>query len=54
MLNEFYRVAFREKIYRTLEKLQADLDEWMEEYTTSNPPIKATGVMQDPHADVHG
>ncbi len=26
MLNEFYRVAFRKKIYRTLEELQADLD----------------------------
>lgn len=32
MLNEFYRVTFRKKIYRTLEELQADLDAWMEEY----------------------
>jgi transposase InsO family protein len=32
MLNEFYRVTFRKKIYRTLEELQADLDGWMEEY----------------------
>ncbi|TKS60326.1 MAG: IS481 family transposase [Nitrospira sp.] len=32
MLNEFYRVAFRKKIYRTLEKLQADLDTWLQEY----------------------
>jgi len=29
MLNEFYRVAFRKKIYRTLEELQTDLDGWM-------------------------
>ena len=35
MLNEFYHVMFRKKIYRTLEKLQADLDRWMEEYTTA-------------------
>jgi transposase InsO family protein len=32
MLNEFYRVAFRKKIYRTLEELQADLDAWIQEY----------------------
>jgi transposase InsO family protein len=32
MLNEFYRVAFRQKIYRTLEALQANLDSWLEEY----------------------
>lgn len=32
MLNEFYRVTFRKKIYRTLEELQIDLDGWMEDY----------------------
>ena len=32
MLNEFYRVTFRQRIYRTLEELQTDLDVWMEEY----------------------
>ena len=32
LLNEFYRVAFRKKIYPTLEALQADLDSWMQEY----------------------
>ena len=32
MLNEFYRVAFRKKIYRTLDELQADLDVWVQEY----------------------
>ena len=26
MLNEFYRVVFRKKIYQTLEALQTDLD----------------------------
>ena len=26
VLNEFYRVAFRKKIYRTISELQADLD----------------------------
>jgi hypothetical protein len=32
MLDEFYRVAFRKKVYRAIEELQADLDEWMSYY----------------------
>lgn len=32
VLNEFYRVAFRKKIYRGLEELQADLDQWVRHY----------------------
>jgi transposase InsO family protein len=32
MLNEFYRVAFRKKIYRMLDDLQTDLDVWLQEY----------------------
>ena len=31
-LNEFYRVAFRKKVYRSLDELQADLDAWLREY----------------------
>ena len=27
--NEFYRVAFRKRIYATLDELQADLDQWL-------------------------
>jgi transposase InsO family protein len=37
MLSEFYRVAFRTKIYRALEELQADLDAWMQEYNERRP-----------------
>lgn len=29
---EFYAVAFRKKLYTSLESLQADLDQWMKEY----------------------
>ena len=29
---EFYQVAFRKKVYRTLEMLQQDLDSWMHFY----------------------
>src|SRR5689334_11584132 len=29
VLNEFYRVTFRKKLYKTIEELQADLDQWL-------------------------
>jgi transposase InsO family protein len=32
ILNEFYQVAFRKKIYATLEELQQDLDAWIVAY----------------------
>lgn len=32
ILNEFYQVVFRKKIYQTLEELQIDLDVWLAEY----------------------
>jgi transposase InsO family protein len=32
LLDEFYRVAFRKKIYRSLDELQADLDAWIADY----------------------
>ena len=32
VLQEFYQVAFRKKIYRTLDQLQKDLDEWLYHY----------------------
>lgn len=37
ILNEFYRVTFRKKIYRSLEELQADLDVWMKMYNETRP-----------------
>jgi hypothetical protein len=32
MLDEFYRIAFRKKLYETIEDLQTDLDLWMGEF----------------------
>lgn len=32
ILQEFYQVVFRKKIYRSVEELQVDLDEWMNYY----------------------
>jgi len=37
VLDEFYRVAFRKKIYRTVNELQADLDLWLTEYNERRP-----------------
>jgi len=37
ILNEFYRVAFRKKIYNSLDELQSDLDEWIRGYNEERP-----------------
>jgi Integrase core domain len=37
VLNEFYRVAFRKKVYRSIDELQADLDLWIREYNEQRP-----------------
>jgi transposase InsO family protein len=37
ILNEFYQIAFRKKIYRTLEELQEDLDNWLVTYNEHRP-----------------
>lgn len=34
---EFFRVAFRKKLYRSLDELQADLDQWIAEYNEHRP-----------------
>lgn len=37
VLNEFYRVAFRKKIYKKLDELQTDLDAWLKLYNEERP-----------------
>jgi transposase InsO family protein len=37
VLQEFYQVAFRKKIYKTLEELQTDLDLWIKHYNEERP-----------------
>ena len=32
MLNEFYQVAFRKKLYRSIQELQRDAEEWVRQY----------------------
>lgn len=37
VLNEFYRVTFRKKIYGSIEELQTDLDAWLKLYNRDRP-----------------
>jgi hypothetical protein len=37
LLQEFYQVAFRKRIYHSLDEPQADLDTWLKEYNQSRP-----------------
>jgi transposase InsO family protein len=37
VLQEFYQIAFRKKIYRSLVELQTDLDEWIRYYNEERP-----------------
>ena len=37
VLNEFYQVAFRKKIYTSIEELQTDVDVWIREYNEQRP-----------------
>ena len=37
VLHEFYQVAFRKRIYSSVEQLQADLDSWVSSYNEQSP-----------------
>jgi hypothetical protein len=41
VLNEFYRVAFRKKVYRSIDELQVDSDLWIREYNEQRPRRQA-------------
>jgi len=36
VLDEFYRIAFRKRIYVTIDQLQADLDAWLADYNPAS------------------
>ena len=46
VLDEFYRVAFRKRIYRTIDELQADLDAWLPEYNEHRPHVFRQGRVE--------
>lgn len=35
--DEFYQIAFRKKVYQTLDALQQDVDEWVKFYNEQRP-----------------
>ena len=37
VLDEFYRVAFRKKIYGSIGELQSDLDDWVKNHNEERP-----------------
>jgi transposase InsO family protein len=39
VLDEFYRIAFRQKLYETVPALQKDLDKWLHEYNYERPHL---------------
>ena len=47
VLDEFYRVAFRKKLYRSIAELQADLDEWLRQYNEAPHPPGPMVLRQD-------
>ncbi|MGP8337809.1 MAG: hypothetical protein ACT6FC_06215 [Methanosarcinaceae archaeon] len=36
-MEKFYDIAFQKKIYRSLDELQADLDQWVVYYNKERP-----------------
>ncbi|MBL8676382.1 MAG: transposase family protein [Alphaproteobacteria bacterium] len=39
VLDEFFRLTLRKKMYKTIESLQTDLDTWLEEYNYRRPHL---------------
>ncbi|TCW61871.1 integrase core domain-containing protein [Treponema sp. J25] len=39
VLDEFFRIVFRQKLYESVESLQEDLDQWLHEYTYERPHL---------------
>src|SRR5262249_49777890 len=52
VLNEFYRVAFRKRVYRSIDELQADLDAWITEYDEGAATSGTLVLRQDADADL--
>lgn len=53
ILNEFYQVAFRRKIYRSLEELQVDLDNWLQYYNQRRTHQGKMCCGRPPDANTH-
>ena len=47
--DEFYSVAFRKTLYKSIDELQKDLDEWLVYYNTQAAPIAVNSVLGKHH-----
>jgi len=47
MKDEFYSIAFRKKIYHSLEELQRDVDEWLVVYNHQRPHMSDHPMSSD-------
>src|SRR5215469_14767526 len=54
VLNEFYRVAFRKKVYRSIDELQTDLDLWVDQYNEQRPHQGRWWLWQNANANLPG
>jgi hypothetical protein len=52
LLNEFYRIAFRKKLYHSIDELQVDLDLWVPRLQRTAPPSRPLVLRKDPDADL--
>jgi len=48
-LQEFYQIAFRKKLYESLDALQADLDDWAASRQYRTPSSGQDAVRQNTH-----
>lgn len=51
-LDEFFRVAFRQKFYENVESLQADLDAWLHNYNYMRPHRGYRNMGRRPHETI--
>lgn len=57
VLDEFFMIVFRQKLYESLESLQTDLDNWLHEYNYERPHLGYRNQRQRPwetYCDVPG
>ena len=54
MKDEFYSMAFRKKIYNSLEDLQVDVNEWLRKYNEFRPHLRTLLLWENPNANFLG
>jgi hypothetical protein len=52
VLHEFYQIAFRKRVYASIEQLQTDLDIWIAEYNEREASPGPLVLRQNANADL--